>query len=405
MYSDSLKKYLSEKTYTILQREADIRTLQDVLDCGAEKIKLIDGIGKKRFNEIADIAVNVGNENPANWIWKQEDNYKKDKKGADSVGKKSKKTVQRMAVYRIVDTERLNIVFVGYTKDLTKNTLKTKLDVLKREAEQRGKSLDGRYILDCIYIGNKKNLIPEREKFFRAYKPEYGAEIQVSADVLELTEEDNARWKPFISDRHDGVTANRNILNHLDRAGRLEEIKKSSEWSLVEIYISRETERALRSLVEEIAASTIESSVAKAPDFYSGFEETLKSVRQQFVQLVNEKYAGTYNPVLIYADKQEQAEDTEETAESATEADNTQTETSVEAAEKTAETAEESPDTLFEPDSEETTEIAEKTDEKSEKKACPEETENHSEQESPPDEYIRSKLLMEEFNAVRFQQR
>lgn len=302
-YQDKIRKYFSDAAIRVLEK-AGCERLQDVIDKTAVGIMQIDGIGKKRFWEIADVMINVCGQNSSEWKWNPDaKKANSDMKGENAMGKK-----EDMAVYRIVDTATMQIIFVGYTKELTKNTLSTKIDVLKKEAAGRNISLDSHYVLDYIPVSNKKKLIKEREKFYRAYKPLFGAEISVSGEIGDVTEEDHTRWKPWFSGKHDGVLANRNILKALESKSVLKEM---DWWGMMKnIFDSPETDRALRSIGEAGVDMTVETAFAKIGKTDKA-EENLLSMRTAFIQLVNEKLEKN-EPFAVMNETKPVAEETEQ---------------------------------------------------------------------------------------------
>jgi len=315
-YQDKIRKYFSDATVRVLEN-AGIKTLQDIIDRRAVGVMQVDGIGKKRFWEISDVMINVCKQSGKEWQWNPDIKLNMMKpKGDDSMGKKaSKKSAEKMAIYRIIDTVTMQVVFVGYTKELTKGTLKAKLELLKKEAANRDISLDSRYVLDYIPVNDKKKLMKEREKFYRAYQPMFGAEIAVSHEVEKVTEDDNIRWKPFFSELHDGIVANRNILRALEHSDRASVLKETGWWNMMkDVFDSPETERALHSIGETGADVTVENVFVKISQ-NDDAEENLLSMRTAFIQLVNEKLEGKYKPLAVLNTGSEpQAEEMQEEA-------------------------------------------------------------------------------------------
>ena len=253
--------------------------MQDIIDRTPSGIIQIDGIGKKRFWEIADVMINVSGQNEKVWQWNSKST---NTEGAEAMGKKKKQELQ--AVYRIVDTETSQIVFVGYTKELTRDTLKTKIELLSKEA---GGKLEGHYVLDYFPVNEKKKLVKEREKFFRTYHPLYGTSTIMGETEL-ATEEDNTKWKPFFSGHHDGIYANRNILKALEKSHRASVLKETKWWKLMKaVFDSPDTERALNTIGEAGAVLTMESVFMKTGNDDS--LEKLTAMRTAFIQFVNER--------------------------------------------------------------------------------------------------------------------
>lgn len=253
--------------------------MQDIIDRTPSGIIQIDGIGKKRFWEIADVMINVSGQNEKAWQWNSKST---NTEGAEAMSKKKKQELQ--AVYRIVDTETSQIVFVGYTKELTKDTLKTKIELLAKEA---GGKLGGHYVLDYIPVNEKKKLVKEREKFFRTYHPLYGTSTVMGETEL-ATEEDNTKWKPFFSGHHDGIYANRNILKALEKSSRASVLKETKWWKLMKaVFDSPDTERALNTIGEAGAVLTMESVFMQTGNDDS--LEKLTAMRTAFIQFVNER--------------------------------------------------------------------------------------------------------------------
>ena len=253
--------------------------MQDIIDRTPSGIIQIDGIGKKRFWEIADVMINVSGQNEKAWQWNSKST---NTEGAEAMSKKKKQELQ--AVYRIVDTETSQIVFVGYTKELTKDTLKTKIELLAKEA---GGKLGGHYVLDYIPVNEKKKLVKEREKFFRTYHPLYGTSTVMGEAEL-ATEEDNTKWKPFFSGHHDGIYANRNILKALEKSSRASVLKETKWWKLMKaVFDSPDTERALNTIGEAGAVLTMESVFMQTGNDDS--LEKLTAMRTAFIQFVNER--------------------------------------------------------------------------------------------------------------------
>lgn len=295
-YHDKIRKHFPEVIADILER-AGVYTVQDIMDSGADSIMQIDGIGEKRFGKIAEVMINIYRQRDAVWIWNAD--MKKPKGEISGMGKKSKKkNPEKLAVYRIVDTKTLEVIYAGFTEELTKGTLGEMLKLLKKEAVNKGIALDSRYVLDYIPVKNKKIMFRECGNFRFWYCPVLNA--FGDKDYPEITEEDNVKWKPFFSELHDGVVTNRNIIKALEKSGKVSVLKEFEWWNIMKaVFDSPETERALHTIGEAAANIATENVFIriKAED---DAEQNLMKMRTAFIQLVNEKMEGKYKPLAVF---------------------------------------------------------------------------------------------------------
>ena len=310
MQNDILNNYFSDITCEVLH-SIGVWTLQELLDTGAEKLMATRGIGKGRFMQIAEVMVNVCGQNREDWKWNPHI-----RKEEQVMSKKSGKKQQKAVVYRIIDLNTLEVVYVGSTKDVTKKTLRRKLELLQKEQK-----MDSLYIMDCIFTNEKseEKLTVLRERFFNYYKPKIGKSNYTK--FTETATADDMNWTVFFSENHDGYLENKAVFQALDKAGRLRQFERFPEFEMLKRMFSEITNFSAMDIptipkVRDVAAERILSAD-------TGLVHLLKTIRQEFIRLIDDKYEGKFPSAVVCtnapAENKETPEEQEEQKSSDTE--------------------------------------------------------------------------------------
>jgi len=169
------------------------------------------------------------------------------------------------AVYRVVDTETMQIVYIGFTRYLDVSTIRN---------VRLGYNHDGKYVLDYI---------PEQEwrekcRYFAEYQPVFGKPstfMKSNHDLRPLTEKERKAWIPFNS--------NERMITILNILFRLQEADRYRKHYLpFELYLTNNHCQYMR---------------FNSKEFPSEYKEIMNDIRQNFCQLVNENYEKSRDKV------------------------------------------------------------------------------------------------------------